>query len=520
MFNRRDETSPPQHLNNMNNIFTDNPDFYPTPREVIERMMMDESVCGKTVLEPSAGKGNIVDWLNENGSAQVIACEKDPNIRKLLNGKCEIIADDFLSVTSEQVSHIDYIVMNPPFSEGARHILHAFDIAPAGCTIVALCNDDNLERGWRYEKNKQLIETVELYGRREYLGDVFSKAERQTNVHVALLKLYKEGEGKDEFAGYFFSQVDEDIANMNEREGIMQYNIVRDLVNRYVAAVKLFDETLAAANKINETAKYPDAEGYDYIPIKFGTMTGGYSGDEKVVTHQQYKKELQKYYWRIIFKKLHMEKYATKQLREQINRFIEQQTNVPFTMGNIYRVIDMVIQTNGQRMQTALLEAFDLICSFSADNSTAGEKWKTNANYMVNRKFIVPYMCNGYHDRYVFHGAGYGGYCTKNGKEAYPTVQLEGYNIEQLEDVCKALCYITGTNYDNVSGLHCHHDREAWGEWFVWGFFRCKAYKKGTMHFEFLDEDVWYKFNYEVAKQRGWALPKKTVSRQKMHMSA
>jgi hypothetical protein len=40
------------------------------------------------------------------------------------------------------------------------------------------------------------------------------------------------------------------------------------------------------------------------------------------------------------------------------------------------------------------------------------------------------------------------------------------------------------------------------------------------MHFEFLDEDVWYKFNCEVAKQRGWALPKKTVSRQKMHMSA
>lgn len=32
------------------NIFTDNPDFYPTPREVIEKMMMDECVSGKTVL--------------------------------------------------------------------------------------------------------------------------------------------------------------------------------------------------------------------------------------------------------------------------------------------------------------------------------------------------------------------------------------------------------------------------------------------------------------------------------------
>ena len=490
------------------NIFTDNPDFYPTPKEVIAQMLLGENIVGKTVLEPSAGKGNIVDYLKENGAARVIACEKDPNIRKLLDGKCEIIADDFLTVTSEQVSHVDYIVMNPPFSEGARHILHAFEIAPAGCTIVALCNHDNLERGWSYEKNKQLIETVELYGREEYLGDVFKTAERQTRVHVALIKLYKEGEGENEFEGYYFSPKDEDTANMNQREGIMQYNIVRDLVNRYVSAVKLFDETLAAANRINEVAKYPEDNDYDYIPIRFGTIKGGYSGDAVQVTHQQYKKELQKYYWRIIFKKLNMEKYATKHLREQINKFIEQQTNVPFTMNNIYRVIDMVIQTNGQRMQTALVEAFDLICSFSAENTTAGEKWKTNANYMVNRKFIVPYMCKGYHDRYVCHGVS--GYCTKNGKEAYPTVQLEGYNVEKLEDVCKALCYITGTNYDHVSALYYHHDREEWGEWFVWGFFKCKAYKKGTMHFEFLDENVWFKFNYEVAKLKGWALPKKT----------
>ena len=463
-------------------IFTDNADFYPTPKEVIEQMIMGENIVGKTVLEPSAGKGDIVDWLKENGAARIIACEKDPNIRKLLNGKCEIIANDFLTVTSEQISHVDYIVMNPPFSEGARHILHAFDIAPAGCTIVALCNDSNLERGWSYEKNKQLIETVELYGQRQYLGSVFKTAERQTDVYVSLIKLYKEGEGENEFAGYYFSQADEDIANMNQREGIMQYNIVRDLVNRYVSAVKLFDETLAAANKINEVARYPEDSEYDYIPIKFGTIKGGYGGEAISVSHQQYKKELQKYYWRIIFKKLHMEKYATKHLREQINRFIEQQTNVPFTMGNIYRVIDMVIQTNGQRMQK-----------------------------MVNRKFIVPYMCKGYHDRYVCHGSSY---CTKNGKEAYPTVQLEGYNVEQLEDVCKALCYITGTNYDHVASLYRHHDREEWGEWFVWGFFKCKAYKKGTMHFEFLDEDVWFKFNYEVAKLKGWALPKKSDCKQ------
>ena len=78
-----------------------------------------------------------------------------------------------------------------------------------------------------------------------------------------------------------------------------------------------------------------------------------------------------------------------------------------------------------------------------------------------------------------------------------------------MEDVCKALCFITGHNYDFVDSLRSHHDREEWGEWFYWGFFRCKAFKKGTVHFEFLDEDVWYKFNQRVAELRGWELPKK-----------
>ena len=489
------------------NIFTENPDFYPTPNDVIDQMMLNEDIFGKTVLEPSAGKGNIVDWLKNNGAAQVIACEKDPNLRKLLDNKCDIIADDFLTVTAEQISHVDYIVMNPPFSEGAKHILHAFDIAPAGCTIVALCNDSNLQYDhWTKNQFKEkLIEAVELYGQKEYLGDIFSNAERRTNVYVSIVKLYKEGEDENEFKDYFFSQFDEDTANMNQREGIMQYNIVRDLVNRYVTAVKLFDETLEAANKINEAAKFPEAGEYDYIPIKFGTIKD--DGHAVTISHQQYKKELQKYYWRIIFKKLHMEKYATKQLRQQINKFIEQQTNVPFTMGNIYRVIDMVVQTNGQRMQTALLEAFDLICSFSAENSTAGPKWKTNANYMVNRKFIVPYMCNGYHDSFFTNKYGYGG---RMGKEAYPLVQIDyRSNADSIEDVCKALCFITGTNYDHMPSLRSHHDREEWGEWWNWGFFRCKAYKKGTMHFEFLDENVWFKFNCEVARLRGWELPKK-----------
>lgn len=474
------------------NLFTENADFYPTPTDVINTMMLGEDILGKTILEPSAGSGNIVSWLKENGAGEVIACEKDKVLQKLLAGKCELIADDFLSVTSDQVSHVNYIVMNPPFSDGIRHIKHAFNVAPAGCTVISLCNSSNLERRYSSER-QELYELVELYGCSEYLGTVFDTAERKTNVGVSLIKLYKTGEDEDEFASYFFSNED-DILNKNETEGIVQYNVVRDMVNRYTSAVKLFDETMEAANKINDVAKFSESK-FDYVPIRFTTVDT--RGNAVSISRQQYKKQLQKYYWRIIFNKLNMDKYATNGLREQINKYVEKQVNVPFTMHNIYQVISMVVQTIGQRMDKALLEAFDLICSFSAENSTAGEKWKTNSNYMINRKFIVPYMTD-YDSRYS----------TLN-----EHMRLNyGGNVARIEDVIKALCYITGTNYDNITNLHdyVYRNNLSYGTWYEWSFFKIKGFKKGTMHFEFTDEDVWIRFNQQVAKQRGWVLPKKS----------
>ena len=476
-------------------LFTDNSDFYPTPEEVINTMMIGENIIGKVILEPSAGSGNIVRWLKENGAGEVIACEKDKRLQKLLASECQLLAEDFLSVTAEQVSHIDYIVMNPPFSEGIRHIRHAFEIAPAGCTIVALCNSTNLEKTWNSDY-VTFQELVKLYGNSEYIGTAFGTAERKTDVGISVVKLYKEGEADEEFADYMFSN-EEDMLEANETEGLVQYNVVRDMVNRYIYAVKLFDETMAASKKINEVARFDDETG-GFLPIEFVIV----DHNRKVVqvSRQQHKKQLQRYYWRIIFRKLNMEKYATNGLREQLNRFIEKQVEVPFTMHNVYQLLNMVIQTTGQRMDKALLEAFDLICSLSAENSTAGEKWKTNANYMVNRKFIVPYMTS-YDARWP---------------RDYVTLSYSS-NETKVIDVVKALCYITGTNYDSIRPLNglIYESKIPYGQWFEWGFFRVKAFKKGTMHFEFLDEAVWAKFNQAVAKQRGWVLPKKSGNKRK-----
>jgi hypothetical protein len=52
-----------------------NPDHYPTPAEVAAEMLDSLDLRGKTVLEPSAGSGNLVRECLDRGAAEVLWCE-------------------------------------------------------------------------------------------------------------------------------------------------------------------------------------------------------------------------------------------------------------------------------------------------------------------------------------------------------------------------------------------------------------------------------------------------------------
>ena len=476
----------------MRSIFEE--EFYPTPKEVIDRMMMGENVAGKIVLEPSAGSGNIVEWLKANGVKEVLACEINADLQKIVSRKCRLIGDDFLKLTAEEISHIDMIVMNPPFSTAATHILHAYEIAPSGCQVIAICNSNTLKDRYTTER-KRLQDVIELNGYAESLGQCFKDSERPTDVCVSLVKLYKPGEGNHEFDGYLFSEEEEEEFAGNA-PGLMPYNVIRDLVNRYVMAVSKFDEVMKASEEINGMMSLIGG-----CSIKFGAYRD-ISNFQTKITRDIFKKQLQKESWSFLFKKLDMGRFVTSKVKETINKFIERQENVPFTMRNIYIMLDMIVKTQRNRMNQSLEEAFDLICSFSAENSTAGEKWKTNANYMINKKFIV-------------HGI-----CRYDGKWTPHVVNNYGWNLNKIQDLVTALNYISGNQYNQSLFTFIRESNIPWGEWAEWGYFRIKGFKKGTMHFEFLDESVWMEFNRRVAKIKGWSLPKKSEKASRKRKSA
>ena len=75
-----------------------------------------------------------------------------------------------------------------------------------------------------------------------------------------------------------------------------------------------------------------------------------------------------------------------------------------------------------------------------------------------------------------------------------------------IPDLEKALCYVTGLQYDEIKVLNSSITNNIYGEWYESEFFKYKAYKNGNMHFEWNNEEIWGKFNQKVSKLKGYPI--------------
>ena len=125
--------------------------FYPTPKNLVDQML--ELVDWDRVqfaLEPSAGKGDIAQGIRERMKVkqkplQLDCVEIDSDLRAVLRQRgFTVVENDFLEWDAQ--TRYDLIVMNPPFKDGDRHLLHALDLMKHGGQIVCLLNASTLER--------------------------------------------------------------------------------------------------------------------------------------------------------------------------------------------------------------------------------------------------------------------------------------------------------------------------------------------------------------------------------------
>lgn len=118
------------------------PGFFPTPRPLAERVCRLADIRPEhSVLEPSAGKGDLADVVGEYSPEQLELVEINGTLCDVLRAKgYEPHHTDFLALDG---AGFDRVVMNPPFEnfQDIDHVRHAYECLAPGGRLVAIVSE-------------------------------------------------------------------------------------------------------------------------------------------------------------------------------------------------------------------------------------------------------------------------------------------------------------------------------------------------------------------------------------------
>jgi len=294
-----------------------NKEFYPTPKALIEKMLepfysgtnrFDEAkyskLSSKSILEPSAGKGDILDFIKSLNLRDIDlnAIELNIELQSILREKgYPILGEDFLKYNEN--CYWDLIIMNPPFSNGEEHLLHAIDIG-RNTDIICVLNAETIRNPYT-EKRKLLVKKIKDYnGSVEYIKNGFIDGERKTFVEIALVRLYIDSE-EDNFS-YDFDK--EPLPDLNfdfdiENNAIARKDLVGNMNKSKEIVMALYKEKLKSDAKFFHFLKsMTDVDSYysdDNYLLKSGTHKQMYN---------HLSKNLKKFMWKEVIKELDVEK--------------------------------------------------------------------------------------------------------------------------------------------------------------------------------------------------------------------
>lgn len=497
-------------------MFTDNKDFYPTPKHLIEKMLfsLDFDNIG-SILEPSAGKGDILEefrkieekknkYLYNNKSLFDIDCiEADKNLQHVLKGKnYRLVYDDFL--TYDTMKEYSLIIMNPPFSNGCKHLLKALEMQERnGGAIVCLLNAETLKNTYTNERITLQRKLEEYNAKIEFLQETFSDSERKTNVEIALVKVQLPKIKKESFIfdSLRKSEVEKECL-YTEEHYLAENDIFKTIVNQFKmeveAGVKLIKEynamkplimsKFAKDEKTGETVQ----KGGCILSLDLATNESKYSN---VLSVNGFIREVRGKYWKALFKNPKFIGQLTENLRCEFYNKLEELKEYDFSLYNIYELkIDMSKKVV-KGIEDTIISLFEELSNKhhyyneTSKNIHLYNGWKTNKAYIINKKVIIPL-------------SGYDSFWNEYSPSDYKTIQ-------KLKDIEKCFNYLDGGLTEAVNIEESLKFAEEYGETkdIQLKYFTVTFYKKGTCHITFTNQELLKKFNIFGSQHKGWLPP-------------
>ncbi len=527
--------------------------FYPTPPLLVEKMLEDiELGMVGTILEPSAGKGNILrvvaDRFNIRGYRQpdVDCIEIDANLRQILKYnfsherergiyaqirdiedskrynrethqyeelseekmkrlaelKAEeqtffekgihIVHDDFLTYTP--FKKYDLIIMNPPFSNGDKHLLKAIQIQKKGGAIICLLNAETLLNPYT-ETRKELKRLLTKYDAKiEYIEKAFAAAERKTLVDVALIKIHIEPVQEESDIFQHFKKA-EQIDDFNPD------NITDLTVTDFIkATVSMFNvETRAGIELIRQykamvpyMSKSFGSESYDKKPILRLTDSSDRGYDS--VSVNDYLKRVRLKYWRKLLSNPKFVNKLTSKLQDKYRESVERMADYDFTEFNI-RTLAAEMNSNIKiGIEDEIIAMFDRLTEEhgwypeTQKNRHYFDGWATNKAHKIGKKVIIP--CHNI----------YGDWDYK--PRAYKARDV-------LEDIERILNFLDGGMTQEIDFWHSLENcfNQGITKNIQLKYFKATFYKKGTIHLVFTCPELIERFNIYAAQNKSWLPP-------------
>lgn len=499
-------------------MFKDNRDFYPTPQNLINKMLFDiDFKMIHSILEPSAGSGNIVETLkrkeklyatNYNKFSFDIDCiEADQNLQHILKGKnFRVVHNDFL--TYDTMKEYDLIIMNPPFSNGCKHLLKALEMQQRnGGAVVCLLNAETLKNPCTNERLDLQRKLTEYNAKVEFIQDAFLDAERKTAVEIALVKVQLPEVQRQSFIldGLQKAQQQREIEESTENTQLVDSDFFKAIVNQYnlevEAGIKLIKEyyamkpfILSEFGKDDKTGKTIQTGGC----ILQMDIIGNRDKYNSKLSVNAYIREVRGKYWSALFKNPKFIGQLTNNLQRDFYNRIEELKEYDFSLYNIYQIkIDM--QKNVVKgIEDTIIELFDELShkyhylDETSKNIHYYNGWKTNKSWIINKKVIIP--LNGYHDLCY----SWGGF--------RPT---QNDVVRKLQDIEKCFNYLDGGLTEAIDLEESLQFAEEFGETknIQLKYFTVTFYKKGTCHITFNNDELLKKFNIFGSQHKGWLPP-------------
>lgn len=485
--------------------FNDIKDFYPTPQRLIEKMLDKvEFEKIRTVLEPSAGKGNIIDAVISKTKSisrgfyrerkcDIDCIEINPDLQMILKGKnLRVVHNDFL--TFQTYKKYSLIVMNPPFSEGDKHLLKAIEMQQQGGQIVCLLNSETIKNPFSNTR-KDLVRKLDEYNAEiEYIQDAFKDAENKTGVEIALIYINIPNSNRESIILNNLKKEEQYRTEQKEQSNIVEADFIERIIKQYnfeiKAGLNLISEYKNIQPLVLKSFKDDFYKKDSIIQLKVDNR----HSNENDILENQYIKDVRYKYWETLFSSKEFNSLLTSNLRQDYMNKINELAEYDFSYYNIKQIQLELSKHMSKGVEDTILTLFE---EFSykyywyetSKNIHYFNGWKSNSCYKINKKVIIPLD--------AFNGLCGEFNCTR-------------YDVpNKLSDIEKVFNYLDGNLTKEISLQNALEEAEknSITRNISTKYFNINFYKKGTCHLTFKNEELLKKFNIFGCSRKGWLPP-------------